>query len=107
LREVLPPFLEQLQASGWMDRWFFVRYADPEAHVRLRFHGKPEVLLGQLLPALQALLAPQVACGAVLGWQSILTGAKPGATAVPNASSWPKPSSKACLWATNPLQIPW
>jgi lantibiotic biosynthesis protein len=30
--------------------WFFVRYADPEPHIRLRFRGLPAELLGSLLP---------------------------------------------------------
>jgi len=34
------------------DEWFFVRYADPDPHLRLRFHGRPQVLLSQLLPQL-------------------------------------------------------
>ena len=30
--------------SGLVDRWFFLRYADPDPHVRLRWHGEPDVL---------------------------------------------------------------
>jgi thiopeptide-type bacteriocin biosynthesis protein len=29
--------------------WFFVRYADPENHVRLRFHGAPALLTNSLM----------------------------------------------------------
>ena len=29
---------ELLLAQGLIDRWFFVRYADPDPHLRLRFH---------------------------------------------------------------------
>lgn len=32
------------------DRWFFIRYADPDPHLRLRFHGRQ----GKLLPGLHA-----------------------------------------------------
>jgi thiopeptide-type bacteriocin biosynthesis protein len=39
-------------ASGMADAWFFLRYADPERHVRLRFHGEPRRLLQELLPAI-------------------------------------------------------
>ena len=35
-------------------RWFFIRYADPDPHIRLRFQGEPKRLLSQLLPALTA-----------------------------------------------------
>ncbi|MYQ96588.1 hypothetical protein GTY20_37815 [Streptomyces sp. SID4946] len=31
-----------------VDRWFFVRYADPEPHLRVRFHGEPHALVGAL-----------------------------------------------------------
>lgn len=36
------------------DNWFFIRYQDPDPHIRLRFHGDPEGLASQLLPALSA-----------------------------------------------------
>ncbi|UKD51066.1 lantibiotic dehydratase [Amycolatopsis sp. FU40] len=42
-----------LRALG-VENWFFVRYADPEPHLRLRFHGEAGALWGQLLPRLQA-----------------------------------------------------
>lgn len=43
-------FANQAIQSGLIDRWFFVRYADPEPHLRLRFHGDPRMLLLSLLP---------------------------------------------------------
>ncbi|MCX4543096.1 lantibiotic dehydratase [Streptomyces sp. NBC_01565] len=48
----LPQLLEQL--PGAVDRWFYLRYVDPDAHLRLRFHGDPAVLTGELLPRLSA-----------------------------------------------------
>jgi len=41
-------FAENALASGLADSWFFIRYSDPEAHLRLRFHGAPERLTRQL-----------------------------------------------------------
>ncbi|MDX6281648.1 MAG: lantibiotic biosynthesis protein, partial [Kribbellaceae bacterium] len=35
-----------------VDRWFFIRYNDPEPHLRLRFHAAPGELSSVLLPAL-------------------------------------------------------
>jgi thiopeptide-type bacteriocin biosynthesis protein len=35
-----------------IDRWFFVRYADPEFHLRVRFHGHPKWLRCELLSIL-------------------------------------------------------
>lgn len=40
-------------------RWFFLRYGDPEWHLRLRFHGSPRRLAG-ILPLLQRTLAAAV-----------------------------------------------
>ncbi len=39
LTEVLNPLTENLLADGVIDKWFFIRYADPEPHLRVRFHG--------------------------------------------------------------------
>ena len=33
-----------------IDGWFFVRYADPDPHVRVRLHGQPAKLTNRLLP---------------------------------------------------------
>jgi thiopeptide-type bacteriocin biosynthesis protein len=40
--------------AGLADRWFFVRYCDPEPHVRLRLHGRPEDLTSTLFRRLCA-----------------------------------------------------
>jgi thiopeptide-type bacteriocin biosynthesis protein len=44
-------FAGEALAAGDADQWFFVRYADPDPHVRVRFHGRPERLREVLLPA--------------------------------------------------------
>jgi thiopeptide-type bacteriocin biosynthesis protein len=43
-------FAENAVASGLADSWFFIRYSDPEPHIRLRFHGAPERVTGHLFP---------------------------------------------------------
>ena len=43
---------------GVADRWFFIRYADPENHVRVRFHGDPSRLTEALIPALRDATEP-------------------------------------------------
>ncbi|WP_461036820.1 lantibiotic dehydratase [Streptomyces mayteni] len=50
LRTLLPMFLAEAAAD--VDRWFFLRYTDPEPHLRLRLHGDPEALRTRTLPAL-------------------------------------------------------
>jgi thiopeptide-type bacteriocin biosynthesis protein len=58
LRDVVQPLIATALAQGAVDRWFFVRYGDPDWHLRLRFHGQPARLHGEVLPALQAAAAP-------------------------------------------------
>jgi len=58
LTEFLGPVVRHAMESGAADRWFFIRYGDPEWHIRLRLHGIPARLTGEVLPALHAALAP-------------------------------------------------
>jgi lantibiotic biosynthesis protein len=58
LREVIDPLVMEVLSSGAADRWFFIRYGDPDWHVRLRFHGIPEQLHQKTLPAFEAAMAP-------------------------------------------------
>jgi thiopeptide-type bacteriocin biosynthesis protein len=39
LTDAIAPQVRDLLASGTVDRWFFLRYRDPEFHLRVRFHG--------------------------------------------------------------------
>ena len=39
LVETVGPLVRSLREAGLVDRWFFIRYADPEPHLRLRLHG--------------------------------------------------------------------
>jgi lantibiotic biosynthesis protein len=63
LREVIGPMTREIQASGACDSWFFIRYGDPHWHLRVRFHGPPRRLLAEVLPALQAAVAPLLGDG--------------------------------------------
>ncbi|QBR92595.1 lantibiotic dehydratase [Nocardioides euryhalodurans] len=45
-------FAEFATSSGLAARWFFLRYADPDPHLRLRFAGEPADLMAGLLPRL-------------------------------------------------------
>jgi thiopeptide-type bacteriocin biosynthesis protein len=59
----LEPLLRRTQAEGLWDRWHFVRYRDPDHHVRLRFHGVPIRLLSELLPQFHQHLEAPLAQG--------------------------------------------
>ncbi|MBK7861293.1 MAG: lantibiotic dehydratase [Archangiaceae bacterium] len=54
LTELLKPLLDELHAEPRFKGWFFVRYTDPDHHLRLRFRGEPAFLLGELWPRLHA-----------------------------------------------------
>ncbi|GLZ35617.1 lantibiotic dehydratase [Lentzea sp. NBRC 105346] len=63
ITQALPELLRALPDE--VDRWFFLRYRDPDPHLRLRFHGDP----ARLLPALHdwaAGLRRRGECGALL-----------------------------------------
>lgn len=61
LTEKLLPFIAEQR--GDFEKWFFIRYGDPDWHLRLRFYGEPSKLCGQLLPKLNQLLDPMVESG--------------------------------------------
>jgi thiopeptide-type bacteriocin biosynthesis protein len=58
LRDVVAPVVAAAQQTGAVDRWFFIRYGDPDWHLRLRLHGEPARLSAEVLPALQTALVP-------------------------------------------------
>jgi thiopeptide-type bacteriocin biosynthesis protein len=58
MAEALTPLVHEFESSGWSDRWFFIRFLDPDHHLRLRFHGEPRVLLREVLPRLRDGLDP-------------------------------------------------
>jgi len=65
LSDVVYPLLKRAQRAGYVDRWFFIRYADPEPHIRLRLRGDPQELNGTVLPWLTSALAQWVDSGLV------------------------------------------
>jgi thiopeptide-type bacteriocin biosynthesis protein len=63
LAEHLPALLAEVEDE--VDRWFFLRYQDPEPHLRLRFHGDPGALNGRVLPAISRVSRALVESGAL------------------------------------------
>ena len=45
------PFCQQSVANGQAGSWFFMRYEDPEPHIRVRWTGDPDTLADKLAPA--------------------------------------------------------
>jgi thiopeptide-type bacteriocin biosynthesis protein len=65
----LAPLLQATGAEGLWDRWHFVRYRDPDHHLRLRFHGLPGPLLADLLPRVHRHLEAPLHEGLLWKWQ--------------------------------------
>ncbi len=61
----LGPVLAELRNDEVIDHWFFLRYADPEPHLRIRLHGDPAALDAAALPRLTAALTPYLDDGTV------------------------------------------
>jgi thiopeptide-type bacteriocin biosynthesis protein len=58
LREAIEPLAKALRAQGLIDGWFFVRYADPDPHLRVRWHLPDPGRVGEVIQLVQAGLAP-------------------------------------------------
>jgi lantibiotic biosynthesis protein len=61
LAGTLKPFVEKLMKKKLIDRFFFLRYADPEHHIRIRFHcvGKEDAWK-KVMEELKTVLQPLV-----------------------------------------------
>jgi thiopeptide-type bacteriocin biosynthesis protein len=65
----LASLLRATKEERLWDRWHFVRYRDPEHHLRLRFHGLPARLLAELLPRIHQHLEERLVQGLLWKWQ--------------------------------------
>ena len=43
-------FCAAMRSGGLVHDWFFIRYNDPAAHIRLRLRGEPDALIAAVLP---------------------------------------------------------
>ncbi|MCP3164276.1 lantibiotic dehydratase [Myxococcus qinghaiensis] len=65
LRTLLREELRRLKTTGAIRHWFFMRYKDPDFHLRLRLQGEPSRLLTEVWPSLHAALEPFLANGGI------------------------------------------
>jgi thiopeptide-type bacteriocin biosynthesis protein len=65
LTDTIGPAIGELRDRAVFDEWFFLRYADPEHHLRLRLHGDPAALRDHALPALTDALTAHLNDGTV------------------------------------------
>lgn len=59
LIQAVQPFAERMLSCGTISKWFFIRYADPQPHLRVRFLGNA----GTLLPEFEKVLRPFLDAG--------------------------------------------
>lgn len=52
LTEFIKPLTEELIEQGIIDKWFYIRYADPKYHLRVRFLCADEVNIGKVISIL-------------------------------------------------------
>ncbi|NCO62725.1 MAG: hypothetical protein COW66_13035 [Flavobacteriaceae bacterium CG18_big_fil_WC_8_21_14_2_50_34_36] len=53
LMDIIKPIAESLLKENIIDKWFFIRYADPKHHVRIRFHYNNPKAVGKIIDSLQ------------------------------------------------------
>ena len=69
LLDVLPRSLAELAAGGALRGWFFVRYSEPEWHLRWRIHANSPEQSTFVIAKVRAALDPLVDNGTVWRWQ--------------------------------------
>jgi thiopeptide-type bacteriocin biosynthesis protein len=65
LASVVTDVVDRALQSGAARGWFFIRYADPGWHLRLRIAGEPRRLWAEVLPALRDAVGPMLQDGRV------------------------------------------
>jgi thiopeptide-type bacteriocin biosynthesis protein len=71
LLELIGPYCNKMISEGKLQKWFFIRYQDPDHHLRIRFyHGDQTDFWQPILKDLQALLSGWLESGLVLKMQT-------------------------------------
>ena len=60
LSETIAPLMMNLLSEEYIDKWFFIRYSDPEYHLRLRMHLTDINKINHVIIALNEVLTPYV-----------------------------------------------
>jgi len=68
LRDAVAPLVARTMETGAAERWFFIRYNDPQNHLRVRFGGDP-ARLRQIIDWLPEFLDPLLAEDRIARWQ--------------------------------------
>lgn len=57
LTESIKPLTETLLENNLIDKWFFIRYSDPQLHLRLRLHLVDKTKIGDVIRCLQSFIS--------------------------------------------------
>lgn len=58
LADVIRPLTDELIERKWIDKFFFIRYSDPDTHIRLRFHFADQTQLGNVISTVNQRIQP-------------------------------------------------
>ena len=58
LTDVIKPITNQLLENNMIDEWFFLRYADPKFHLRIRFHLKKTENISNVIKSINEYIKP-------------------------------------------------
>lgn len=58
LAEVIRPLTQELIDKKYIDKFFFIRYSDPENHIRLRFHFTDLTKIGTVITIVHTAIQP-------------------------------------------------
>lgn len=58
LADVIRPLTDELLERKWIDKFFFIRYSDPDTHIRLRFHFTELDKVGNVISAVNKRFQP-------------------------------------------------
>jgi thiopeptide-type bacteriocin biosynthesis protein len=65
IKHVLPGLVRDLRARSLIERWFFIRYGDPDWHLRLRFKASSDETLSTVVPAIRKSIDEYLSDGTV------------------------------------------
>ena len=71
LADVIRPLVDELIGLEWIDNFFFIRYADPDLHIRVRFHLADSTKLGHIITKISTYLHPYADQGLITKTQQI------------------------------------
>jgi lantibiotic biosynthesis protein len=65
LTEALAPLTQELRQEKLIDQWFFIRYQDPDTHIRLRLHLPAPEKIGEVMTRVYQYLQPYQESGLI------------------------------------------